>query len=366
MTADSQTGLFPPALSMADIEAVRLILRGESAIDWHKLHLKNQEEVNRFLKVNGFDANNPQDLARLDHVLARSIDYLRKVLNYHFPQELCVPGVVPELLLIASSDSKLQALACILLKVMHIVQHVEAQELRHRLTVSEDELFTRALDSVQSVMDEMIQGGAPIADFKASRKSHESLITKLLSKRSTQAAQIFDRVRFRIVTKNQVDLIPVLAILKDKLLPYNYIIPGQSRNEILPVESFLELPLSHPYNRSRLHLKMTMEEAFDERDWNRFSATGFRMVNFVIDMPVDVRDLVSKSNDPALKSLGNIVFLIVEVQMFDLATWKMNEQGEGSHNRYKDRQHWEVVRRLEHGGRIGGIGGPRFAGKTRF
>lgn len=362
----SATGLLPEGLSLADIEAVRLILRGASVIDWHRLHLDTPEQVDGFLRVNGFDATCPQDMARLDHLLERSTEYLRKVLDYHFPDALRRPGSVPELLRIASSRSDLQALACVLLKVMHIVNHVEAQELRHRLTVSEDELFTKALQAVDDVIEGMRRDGAPIVQFLSSRKSTESLITKLLSKRSTLAAQVFDRVRFRVVTRTPRDLIPVLAMLKDRLLPYNYVIPGQSRNEILPIDDFLELPLAGQYDTRRLHLKLAMEEAVDQEDWNRFSAAGFRMINFVIDMPVRVRDLVDRANDPALNELGALVFLVVEFQMFDEATWAANEQGDGSHERYKDRQRWEVVRRLEHGGRIGGIGGPRFAGKTRF
>jgi len=362
----SSTGLLPANLSLADIEAVRLILRGASVIDWHRLHLDTPEEVDGFLRVNGFDASCPVDMARLDHLLERSTEYLRKVLDYHFPAELRRPGSVPELLKLASGRSQMQALACVLLKVMHIVNHVEAQELRHRLTVSEDELFTKAQQAVDEAVYEMRRDGAPIVQYLSSRKSTESLITKLLSKRSTLAAQVFDRVRFRIVTRTPRDLIPVLAQLKDRLLPYICVIPGQSRNEILPVDDFLSVPLAGDPDARRLHLKLAMEEAVDNEDWNRFSAAGFRMVNFVIDMPLRVRDLVDRARDPALRDLGSIVFLVVEFQMFDEKTWEANELGDGSHDRYKDRQRWEVVRRLEHGGRVGGIGGPRFAGKTRF
>lgn len=362
----SSTGLLPARLSLADIEAVQLILRGASVIDWHRLHLENDAQVEGFLRVNGFDASCQRDMARLDHLRDQSMEYLRKVLDYHFPAELRRRGSAPDLLRMASSRSQFQALACVLLKVMHIVNHVEAQELRHRLTVSEDMLFTRAQETVDQAVYEMRQDGLPISQYLSSRKSPESLITKLLSKRSTLAAQVFDRVRFRIVTRTSRDMIPVLAALKDRLLPYNYVIPGQSRNEILPIDDFLAQPLSEPYDAERLHLKMAMEEAVDHEDWNRFSAAGFRMVNFVIDMPLRVRDLVEQTNDPALESLGANVFLVVEFQMFDEETWHENEVGEGSHERYKDRQRWEVVRRLEHGGRIGGIGGPRFAGKTRF
>jgi hypothetical protein len=35
--------------TLADLEAVRLILRGDSVIDWHRLNLASEDEVRDFL-----------------------------------------------------------------------------------------------------------------------------------------------------------------------------------------------------------------------------------------------------------------------------------------------------------------------------
>ena len=35
-------------LTLADVEAVRLLLRGESVIDWHRLNYADHSEVDRF------------------------------------------------------------------------------------------------------------------------------------------------------------------------------------------------------------------------------------------------------------------------------------------------------------------------------
>jgi uncharacterized protein (TIGR04552 family) len=89
------------------------------------------------------------------------------------------------------------------------------------------------------------------------------------------------------------------------------------------------------------------------------------MINFVVEMPIRVDALPAAAAHPDLASLGPLIFLLVEFQVFDEATWSSNEVGDGSHDRYKDRQRWEVIRRLMYGGRFGGAGGPGFEGKTR-
>ncbi|NJM91250.1 MAG: hypothetical protein HC863_03110 [Myxococcales bacterium] len=59
----------PPAfadLTLADIEAVRLLLSGDSVIDWHSLSFGDHEEVDRFLRLNEFDPDSRR------RVMARS------------------------------------------------------------------------------------------------------------------------------------------------------------------------------------------------------------------------------------------------------------------------------------------------------
>src|SRR5258708_3333070 len=59
----------PPAadeLTLADTEAVRLMLRGDSVIDWHRLAFVDHAEVDRFLRLNEFDPDSAEELARLE------------------------------------------------------------------------------------------------------------------------------------------------------------------------------------------------------------------------------------------------------------------------------------------------------------
>ncbi len=72
------------------------------------------------------------------------------------------------------------------------------------------------------------------------------------------------------------------------------------------------------------------------------------MLNFVVDLPVRVDDLLPPL-DPMADELGRVVFSLVEFQVVDRATALRNEEGDASHERYKKRQLQRVLRRLSRG-----------------
>ena len=49
------------------------------------------------------------------------------------------------------------------------------------------------------VVEQLRAAGAPLTEFEWSRKPRDSQITKLLAKRSTLAANIYDKLRFRLI-----------------------------------------------------------------------------------------------------------------------------------------------------------------------
>ena len=51
---------------MADLTAMRNLLRGGSVIDWHRLYFADRDQADRFLRVHEFDPENPQDMTRLE------------------------------------------------------------------------------------------------------------------------------------------------------------------------------------------------------------------------------------------------------------------------------------------------------------
>jgi len=158
----------------------------------------------------------------------------------------------------------------------------------------------------------------------------------------------------------------VLSYLKDNLFPYNYVVPGQSRNQIINTSALLEAVPSWASDDPGLGARYLYEDADGTGDDpNGFSGSTFRMINFVVELPLRIRELVPRDN-PVLVELGTLVYIQVEFQIFDQTTWKGNEVGDNNHEMYKVRQHWEVVRRLVHGSRFDQGSDATWEGKTRW
>jgi hypothetical protein len=64
-----------------DIESVRLLLRGSSIVDWVSLHFAVDEDIDAFLRVNGFEPSEPKDQMRLLVLKRRAAVYLEEHLN---------------------------------------------------------------------------------------------------------------------------------------------------------------------------------------------------------------------------------------------------------------------------------------------
>jgi uncharacterized protein (TIGR04552 family) len=155
-------------------------------------------------------------------------------------------------------------------------------------------------------------------------------------------------VRYRIVTERQDQIAPVVWHLCQHLFPFSYAVPGQTQNSLV---RFTDLLAAHPEG-PELAAGMQLPPDVERRDpaapRNEFSGKNFKMLNFVVDLPVRIDDLLP-SLDPMADELGRIVFSLVEFQVVDAETARRNEEGDGSHERYKRRQLKRVLRRLSRG-----------------
>ena len=334
-------------LSLADLEAVRLALRGGSVIDWHRLNFENRREIDEFIAVQEIRLEEAADVARVEAVKNAAISYLRR--NFDFPVPKPVSQAdLPKLLELASSRGHRQLCACTILKVMHIIHHLDARELLFMLPVSDQEVFHLVEEKVYRVIGNMLARGFPILEFIGGRKNKDSLYTKLLSKRDTIAAQIYDKLRFRIVTRTPEDIWPTLNYLMQKVFPFNYVIPGQSTNSMFDFKSYCEENPNLSQLLPRLQLSADLERANDGVD-NRFTATNYRVVHLVVDMPIRLEREMLEQVPPAGWSLGPVIFVQAEFQLVDRGTEQSNELGEASHAAYKQRQRQAVMRRLKLG-----------------
>jgi uncharacterized protein (TIGR04552 family) len=337
--------------SLGDLERLRLILRGGSVVDWRRLHFASRSEVDEYLRLCLFEPDDPFDRARLRGLLDQAVDYLRTTFGYSVAPEVANPREIHDLFLLASGagePSRLRRIACIALKVMHVVHHVEARGLLHRTRLSEDELSGLVTARVDHAIGRLRSEGAPIISAAGSVKTRDSVITKLLAKKDTLAAAIYDRVRYRVVTAAREDVLPVLVRLCDVLLPFNFVVPGQTQNTLFSfrhvVQASAHLRALAPELQADLRLEEDGHEGLALHEANEFSGSSYRVLNFVVDLPIRLPERVLV--DP---SMGRIAFSWVELQLVDARTAAANERGENSHSQYKRRQLRKVLRRLSRG-----------------
>ncbi len=361
-TAESSTRERPEAfralerLSVAELEAIRLLLQGGSVIDWHRLNFTGRAEVDRFLKAQEIDLNDPVDRARTEAIKNSAMSFLRRKFDFPIPRpvaELNVGG----LLELASDKGHRQLCACTILKVMHIIHHLEARELLFMLPTSDEEVFHLVEQKVYRVVGDALAAGFPIVEFIGGRKNKDSLYTKLLSKQEVTAAQIYDKLRFRIVTRATDDVLPMLNFLMREVFPFNYVIPKESTNTLV---RFRQLCETDPHLQTLvpgLQLPLDFGEEEGGLVDNVFSSEAYRVVHFVADMPIRMPESMLTEAPPAAWALGRVIFVQTEFQVLDTGTDRSNEVGDASHAAYKERQNEAVMQRLKVG--IAGVRKPK-------
>jgi uncharacterized protein (TIGR04552 family) len=331
----------PPAvneLTLADLDAVRLLLRGDSVIDWHRLSFADHGEVDRFLRLNEFDPESDEEMGRFEDIRADAVDYLSRAFAMAIPEEVAADLPARDLCLVASSHGPHQKWACVVLKVMHIIHHINGRAGLLKVSVSDEIIFREVELKVMQVVEQLRQAGAPLAEWEWSRKPMDSQVTKLLAKRSTLAANIYDKLRFRLIVPTPEDMVPMLATLTRQLIPFNYIVPGESLNQLVDLEALIRA------HAEAANGAQPAKRAPTAAQLNEFSGPEYRIVNFVADLPLRVDRILPRAEMPA--DLTHVVFVLTEFQIADKTTAQRNESGASSHEAYKARQHERVRMRL--------------------
>jgi uncharacterized protein (TIGR04552 family) len=329
---------------------LRVVLSGTSVIDWHRLHFRNLDEARAFIRIHELDPETPADRAYIDHVKAQAISYLRRNFAFAIPQPV-ERASLEELLLLASGQGHRQLCACTILKAVQIINHMGGRELLFCLPVSDRDLFHFVEEKVYRVVGTMLSEGFPITEFIGGRKNPDSTYTKLLSKSEATAAALYDKLRFRIVTRSKDHILPVLLYLTERLFPFTYVVPNESSNTILPFRSYCE---SHPHLSQLLNqLDGGGDDSLRAGD-NAFSAPTYRVIHFVTDVPVRVPAHIMELAPEGSDALGPIVYMLCEFQILDAESEALNESGDASHDAYKQRQKRAVFSRLRISPRRGG------------
>jgi uncharacterized protein (TIGR04552 family) len=226
------------------------------------------------------------------------------------------------------------------LKVMHITHHLKGREALLKVSVSDEVVFREVELKVVQVVEQLRAAGAPLTEFEWSRKPRDSQITKLLAKRSTLAANIYDKLRFRLIVPSHDDIVPMIATLTRQLIPFNYIVPGESVNQLVDLGGADGIGSS---TRSAAISGM-FNIAHRPAVFNEFSGPEYRIINFVADLPLRLERLLPRAE--LSPEIAHVVFVLTEFQVCDKSTALLNDSGESSHDAYKLRQHERVRMRL--------------------
>ena len=336
-------------LSLGDVERARLVLRGGSVLDWRRLNVTSLAEGDAILRVNGFDPETQEDRARLREIRLSAIDYLERNCGFDFAPEIVNAESPSKLMLLAAGgDPLLRRQACIALKVMHVVHHVDARELKSRLNISDRALHHLVEEKTTHVIREMKTKGYPIIDFQSSRKTHDSIITKLLSKRRGSSEPLYDMIRFRIVTATIDEIVPVVAYLSYHLFPFHFTVPGKSHNSIFNFKDFIR---RHPRISKmipELQVDLRHEGEMIEPS-NPDTSSTFKSVNFIVDLPIRLDEQHLEVWAPGIKLPSRVVHVLSEFQIVDQASASGNKNGDASHDSYKARRMTKVKERLLYG-----------------
>lgn len=333
-------------LTLGELEQARLVLRGGTVIDWRRLNVSSTDECDAILRANAFHPEGQADVARLHELRMKAIDYLKRNLNVEFSTQVIHAENTAALMLLAAGKAKaLRSQACMILKLMHVIHNVEASELRSRLNVSDIELYGRIEDKAMRIVDEMITLNYPIKEFKVSYKTHDSLITKFLSKKQANRARVFDMIRFRIVTETVEDIVPVVSYLSLHLFPFNFTVPGESHNSIFKFQEFANKCSNIRKLIPKLQVDLRHEDEMRPQE-NRVTGHSFRIVNFVVDHPLRLSRHDMELWGPHLSIDPAIIHIATEFQIVNEALHESNAVGEASHDQYKTRQMAQVRQRL--------------------
>jgi uncharacterized protein (TIGR04552 family) len=331
----------PARLTTLDKDAVLLALTGGSVVDWTGLSFRTYEEVNAFLKLWLCDVGHDAwARERLRYVYNQAVNYLEEHIGLTFRPEVRRPRDVRDAFLRASmrerfSRDRIQY--CAVLKLMHVINHLEMQELRSQCAFREIDLIEIATDQVLAAAERM-RACFPLRAFYGNRKTRPSVITKLLAKREATAATVYDKLRFRVVTERREQILPALAWLLRNLVPFPAVIPGESVNSLLSDEEVDAGAAEAPELRNILRMR--------PRAANPHSGDVYQVINFIVDLPVRVYDVPGVSAPPRGALLGEAVPVLVEFQLVDAESETRNEEGESRHELYKERQRARVYERL--------------------
>jgi uncharacterized protein (TIGR04562 family) len=341
------------------------VVGGRSVIDIPRLEIQNLSQAYGFIKTYGYDLENPHELEEIWGFHRRAISFLREKLleaGEMIPEELTDTYKLkdPANLLVFASEPVMQGnlrqnWSCALLRVMHALAHLEDDLFK----VFSEQIRESVLRPFQAHLSSDSSAGIILGHKSDSdqiklksfeikpAKSDASAVMKLLAKPEATSMGILDKMGVRLVTRTVFDVFRVVRFLVDQhIISFPNVIPDQSRNNLFPVNLFLEAlndlrrinpEASFEEIEQTLHQKLS--ESFDRAEYkekrNDFSGGAYRSIKFIARRLIEI-DAPHHFH----------FFFPYEVQIMDYDTYLKNLSGPEAHEHYKTRQRAAARRRV--------------------
>ena len=337
------------------------LVGGLHILDLPRLNVQNLEEGRTFSKSYGYNLDDEKESTRIWNYHRRAVTFIQTFLledGEQIPEALTDPNQLKDLtyLLIYAStqDSKensFQKWSCGILKVMHVLVHLEndlftvfSSDIQDQILSAYNNHIYQDLASGQLLLGTPSEPDAvPLKRFDTKPfKTSNSSVTKLLAKPEEVAFGVLDKMGVRFVTRSLFDAFSVMRYLTRKnIISFPHIIPDQSNNNLYPVNLLFEVMESITKDVELTEkelddlmlkkLEQSMDRAQFRRKLNHFSSSDYRFIKFI------TRKLITVSfPGDAQKSLT--FFYPYEVQIVDYESYLKNLSGPASHDEYKKRQ----------------------------
>ncbi|PKL76499.1 MAG: hypothetical protein CVV27_09955 [Candidatus Melainabacteria bacterium HGW-Melainabacteria-1] len=379
---------------------LEVLTSDSSPIDLSRLPIDSREDAYGFVRSYGFELDKPEEAAEVEKIRLEALRFIQRQLidtlgpEYHpleIPAEIFAASVL-DLLLTASGNprARLQKWACAVLRVMHTLSHVVTDLALHFFPSIQDQILAPYYRHIRPDNHQMWLGEdpdfrLPLVDFQVKAgKDRDSALLKLLHKPENVAADIFDRIGVRFVTRDRFDALLVLHYLREKhLVAFPNVKPSRSSNTLIEIDAFRKL-FRRLYQRYRagelelaefeaeLRLSAQLGDTLSPRQLRRLfgrnphSSSQYRSIQFTvrqlvrlvnplytfmghIEQALEAMDEDQRANPLMREPLEHArayyrFFFPYEIQIVDQATHLNNMSGLASHNVYKQRQ-VEVARK---------------------
>lgn len=372
---------------------LEVLISDSSPIDLNRLPIESEYDAHCFIRSYGYELENPEEAAEVEKIRREAIRFIQRkfidTLTSEFqpltmPAEIKASGVV-QLLLTASGQprSHLQKWACAVLRVMHTLAHVVSDLSLHFFPSILDQILDPYYKHIHQVQGQMWLGEdsfrLPLVDFQVkSGKDRDSALMKLLHKPENVAADLFDRIGVRFVTRDRLDAILVLHYLREKhLVAFPNVKPSRSVNTLIDIDRFRKTfrKLYDRYHKDEITIEefehalrhsaqfrdtLTLRQIRNLFQKNPFTSGQYRSIQFTVRQLVRlINPLYSfmdqleaefdqldedRQNHPFLRQPLEHArpyyrfFFPYEIQIVDLETHNNNIGGLASHDTYKLRQ----------------------------